>query len=90
MLSQAPDNLTPREHEQMRYEEEQEKRQIEYATAMKDKEIELAKMEAKWSAWLRIPILILKMPVLLVLGLAYIVHAIRGIEPSENFWNMLK
>lgn len=90
MLTNQLPNLTPREREQMRYEEEQEKRQISYAERMKDKEIELARMEAKWSAWLRIPLIIIKLPVLIILSIAYIVHAIMKIEPSENFWNMLK
>lgn len=89
-FQQLPEQLTPREAETMRYEEEQEKRQMEYGAAMKDKDIELQKLESKWSAWLRIPITIIKMPFLIILALAYVVHAVRGIEPSDNYWNLLK
>lgn len=89
-FQQMSDVLTPREAEQMSYEREGEKLQIEYGLALRDKEIELQKLQAKWSAWLRLPSLILKLPLLIILGLAYIVHAIRAIEPSEDFWNLLK
>lgn len=89
-LTELPSQLTPRESYMLEYEKEQEKRQMEYGAAMRDKDIELAKMEAKWSAWLRLPTIIIKLPLLLILGIAYIVHAIRGIEPSDNFWNLLK
>lgn len=89
-LTQAGPELTPREAYMLRYEQEQEERQLTYAAAMRDKDLELARMEAKWSVWLRIPILIIKLPLYVILGLAYIVHAIRGIEPSDNFWNMLR
>lgn len=89
-FQQMPDMLTPRETEQMAYDREGEKLQMEYGLALRDKEIELEKLQAKWSAWLRLPALILKLPLLTLLGLAYIVHVVTGNEPSQNFWNLLK
>lgn len=71
-------------------EREQEKEQIAYGIEMKKMDIELAKLEAKWSAWLRLPSLIIRLPLLIILGIAYLIHAKKGIEPSDNFWRLLK
>lgn len=91
MAIQSPnDQLTPREAYIYEYEKDQEIRNLDFTERMKDKDIELQRLQAKWSAWLRIPLIIVKLPLLIILALAYIVHAIRGIEPSENFWNLLK
>lgn len=87
---QQPESFTPRELETMRYEKEQADAQMAYGLKIKELEIELQKLESRWAAWLRLPALIIKLPLLLVMGIAYIVHAITRIEPSENFWNLLK
>lgn len=90
MLTSLPDQLTPREAEQMRHDAEREDAQMAYGTKMKELDIELQKLESKWAAWLRLPSLVLKLPLLILLGIAYIVHVITGNEPSDNFYNLLK
>jgi len=89
-VQSLPDQLTPREAVIMENEKEAEIRQMDYGRDMAKLDIEVRKIEARFSAWLRIPLMIIRLPLLVILGIAYIVHAIRGIEPSENFWKLLK
>jgi hypothetical protein len=93
--------LTPREHLLMEHEAEQARLTREYSLTTKQLEleitreknraaIELKRLEAKWNTWLRLPALVIKLPVFLVLGVAYIVAVIRKVEPPKEFWGYLK
>jgi len=88
-FTELPPELTPREYEEMRYQEEQEKRQIEYNLQIKKLDIEVRKIEAQWKTWFKIPLYILKLPLIVLLGLAYIVHVLMKSEPSQDFWKLL-
>lgn len=90
MLTQLPDQFTPRELETMRYESERADKEMAYGLKMKELDIEVQKLETKFSSLLRIPITIVKLPLLILMGIAYIVHAIVKIEPSQDFWKLLK
>lgn len=90
MLTQYGESFTPREIETMRYEAERADKEMAYGMEMKKLDIELQKLEAKWSSWLRIPITIIKLPLYILMGIGYITHAIRKTEPSDNFWKLLK
>lgn len=57
---------------------------------IRDKELELAKIEAQWLSWLKVPITIVKLPVLVVFSVAYCIAVARKHEPSDNFWRFLK
>lgn len=89
-MGQMPDQLSPRESEIMRHDAEREDKQMEYGMKMKELDIEVEKLQSRWLALLRLPLFILKIPLILLLGIAYIVHAIRGSEPSDSFYNLLK
>ena len=93
--------LTPREHMLMEHEAEQARLAREHSLALKQLEIqltreknqaaiELKKLEAKWSSWLRLPALILKLPVLFLLGISYICAVLRKSEIPKEFWNIIK
>lgn len=90
MLLNEPNSFTPREMEQMRYEAERADKEMSYGMDMKRMDIEVQKLETKFSTLLRIPIVIIKLPLLILLGIAYIAHSIKGTEPSDNFWKLLK
>lgn len=58
---------------------------------MKEVELAIRTQETKWGQLLRIPVLIIKLPILFLFGLAYIVSAIRGEEiESTAFWQFLR
>jgi len=84
------DELTAREYEQYQQEKEMFELQAAHQVRLKEKDLELAKLEVKWSSWLRIPITIIKLPVLAIMACSYFVHVIRKSEPSEAFWRFLR
>lgn len=82
-MQQGGEQLTPREYETMAYEKEMFEKQAAY-------QLELAKYEAKWSSWLKLPITIIKLPVYCLFAFGYIIAVAKGKEPSENFWKFIK
>lgn len=101
MAIQEETMLTPRESVLLEHDTEEQRLAREHAVRIKQLELELARekykadielkrLEAKWSSWLRIPIIIIELPVLLILAVGYIVDSIRGLEPSKDFWKLLK
>jgi len=90
MLQQGNGDLSEREAFLATHEREMADMQFAHAKAMKDKEITLAKLEAKWASWLSIPLRIIKLPVAILLGVAYIVSMFTKHEVEEDFWNWLR
>lgn len=93
--------LTPREHMLMENENEQGRLIREHAVKIKELEIqllrekneaatEIRRLEAKWSSLLKIPTMVVKLPIFMFLGIGFIVSSIRGIEPSKDFWTYIK
>lgn len=91
--------LTPRESVLLDREAEENRLNREHAVRLKELEIQLArdkyqaqielkKLESKWSSLLRIPSLIIKLPVLLILSIGFIFAALRKWEPSKSFWSL--
>jgi hypothetical protein len=87
-LNQPPD-LTPREREEFEQEKEIAQLQAEYQMKYKEMEVQLKRLETRWTQLLRLPFAILMLPVRFLFGLGYIAHAIRGSQPSEHFWSYL-
>jgi len=82
--------LTPREFEQHQWEVEEREKLFEHQARMKQMDIELAKLDAKWSSWLKLPLRLIMLPVYLLFGVGYCIHAITKKEPSDNFWRLMK
>lgn len=85
----------------MENERDEAKLTREHALAMKELEIklmhekytaevELKRLEAKWSSWLKIPITIVKLPIFMLFAIAYCIAVIRRVDPPKNYWNYLK
>lgn len=101
MLLAENTELSPREYVLMESQKEEARlarehavtiKQLELATVQEKNaaEIELKKLEAKWSSLLKIPATIIKLPIYAVLSVGYIVYAIRGTEPGKSFWQLIK
>lgn len=84
------DELTDRERGQMQYDKEMLQLQVEHTQKVKAMELEVAKIEAKWSVLLKLPLMIVRIPLYIVLGIAYCIAVSRKTEPSENFWRLLR
>lgn len=94
------DQLTAREYTIMEAERDEARLAREHAVTIKQLElaikrednqakVELKKLEAKWSSLLRIPSLIIKLPILFILSFGYIASVLSNQEPSKSFWNYL-
>lgn len=91
MAIQGRDTFSPREQIQMEYDERMLDKQIAHAREIKELELEAVKFESKWSVLFKIPLMIIKLPVLLLLGVGFIVGSFKeDYEPSESFWNLLR
>lgn len=65
-------------------------KQAQQVLAVKGLELEVKKLEAKWTSWLKLPITIIKLPLLVLLGIAYIVSMFTKYEVPDEFWDMLR
>lgn len=88
--------LTPREFAIMEAEQEDARLGREHMIAMKAMELNLARenhqadikvkeLDSKWSSWLKIPRLIILLPVLVPLAIAYGFKR----EAPKKFWDLL-
>lgn len=64
--------------------------QSEHQIVMKKLDIEQQKLEARWASWVRIPLVIIKLPVYLVMSIGYCVAMARGKDVSDKFWEYIK
>ena len=84
------EQLTPREYEEFNQRKEMFEMQAQHELAVKEKELEVMRLEAKWSSWIKIPLTIVKLPVLLLFGIAQIVAVARKYELPEAYWRFIK
>lgn len=85
----ARESLTDREREEFEQEKSIAELQAGYQLKYREMELELQRIEVKWTQVFRLPFALLSLPVRLLFGLGYIAHAIRGSQPSEKFWDYL-
>jgi len=85
----ARESLTEREREEFEQEKTIAQLQADYQLKFKEMELDLRRIETRWTQVFRLPFAILMLPVRLVMGLAYIAHAIRKSDPSDKFWDYL-
>ena len=101
MLSPENEMLTPRESVLMEHETEEARLSREYAITIKQLElevqreansaqIELRKLESKWSSWIKLPKLIILLPLILLFGIDYICSMFTKKEMPKRFWDLLQ
>jgi hypothetical protein len=86
----ARDTLTAREREEFEQEKTIAELQAGYQLELKSLEVDLKRIEVRWTQLFRLPFAILTLPVRLVFAFAYIAHAICGTKPDDNFWDYTK
>lgn len=93
--------ITPREMVLMEAEKEANRAAMDHAIAIKSLELNLARenntaeiklkeLEAKWNTWLKIPIQIIKLPLYVLLGIAYVCSMFTKKEMPRAFWKLLE
>lgn len=81
--------MTPKEREEFEQEKTVAEMQTELTLKLKEMELEIAKIETRWSVLLKLPLAIVLLPVRLLLAVAYIVAVARKHEPADNFWEFM-
>lgn len=84
------DEMTPREYQNHEWQKELLEMQYSHMERVKNLDIEAAKLEAKLTSWFKIPVTIIKLPVLILFGLAYVVSMFTKVEMPEQFWQFLR
>lgn len=82
--------MTDLEREEFEQQKTVTELQIAHTQRLKELELEVAKLEAKWSSWLKIPIYIIMLPIRILFAFGFIVAMIRKQEPSDRFWDFIK
>jgi len=88
-VRQIRDTLTPREQMQMEHDKEIMRLQMEHQTNIAAMQLEVEKIETSFGVWLKIPILILSLPIKALLIIPLSIYAIRGKEVPDRLWNLL-
>lgn len=84
------ETLTPRERAELDWEKESARMQIDYAEKVQAMELEIKKLETKWTQLFRIPEALLRLPIKLILSLAIPISVITKHDLPEKFWEYLK
>lgn len=84
------EQITPREYSTWEHEKEMWTLQADHQARMKDKDIELQKLEAKWGSWLRVPLVIITLPVRVLFVIPLTVYAVTHQEVPEFYQRFLR
>lgn len=85
-----PEELTPREWAEFNNQKEMWELQAAHEIQVKKLEIEVQKLEARWSVWLKIPLVILSLPVRVLLIIPLSIYAAKKQEVPQEIWKLLR
>lgn len=85
----ARESLTPREREEYEQEKEVARLQADYKIRYRELELEIEKIQVKWTQVFRIPFAIINLPVRFVMAFAVIASAVTKKDLPEKFWDYL-
>lgn len=85
-----PDELTPRERDEFEQQKELIEMQGGFTLKRTEYEIELSKIEARWTNLLRLPFAIILLPVKFILAFAIPISVITKRELPTEFWEFMK
>jgi len=90
MAIQTREDITAREQVIHEWEREDFKLQSEHAVTIKKLDIEATKLDSKITAWFKLPLRLIYLPVSLFICLVLFVYAIRGKEPPKSLIELLR
>lgn len=85
----AFDEQTPRERAEFEQEKELVEMQGGYNLKLKEYDIQVQRLEAQWSAWLRLPFAIILLPVKFIMAFAIPISVITKKELPKEYWEFL-
>jgi hypothetical protein len=82
--------MTPREREEHAQSMEIAKTQADYQLEYKRLDIEVKKIEARWSSWLRLPAMLIWLPIRFIMAFAIPISVITKKELSDKYWEFMR
>lgn len=83
------ETLSPKEYEEFNQRKEMFEMQAQHELAVKDKELEVMKLEAKWGSWMKLPVMVLMLPVRILFGIAFICSVFVKKELPAEYWRVI-
>jgi hypothetical protein len=103
MEREAEENRLSREHaitmrrldiqlkkEELLLKQEEAIKSRNHAQTMKEMELKIRELQVRWTNLLRIPIMVVMLPVYFILGIAIIIEVVRKEEPSDKIIALIK
>jgi len=90
IVQEVRETLTPREREELDWEKQLSRMQMDYGLKVEQLKADIAKLEAKWTVVFRIPLEVICLPVKLVLALAIPICMISGYQLPKEYWEFMK
>lgn len=90
ILQETREQLTPRERAELDWEKEATRIQVEYAQKVKEMDLEVRRLEVKWTQLFRLPQMILFLPIKLLMSLAIPISVITKKDLPDSYWEFMK
>jgi hypothetical protein len=90
IIKETREKLTPREREELGWEKEATKLQIEHAEKISQMNLEVRKLEARWTQLFKLPMALIWLPIRLVMAFAIPISVISKKELPDKFWEFMK
>lgn len=90
ILQPTSPELTPREQAELTWEKEAARMQVEFAEKSKAMDLEVKKLEAKWTQLWRLPMAVIWLPIRFVMAFAIPISIITKKELPKEFWEFMK
>lgn len=85
----AREYLTQREIDEFNQEKEVAQLQADYGLRVQELQLEVSKLEAKWTSLYRLPFAILMLPVRFMMSIALIISVAVKKELPQQFWDII-
>ena len=82
--------MTQREREEHQMEMEIAEKQAEFTLRRAELDLEVRKLEAKWTSWLKLPTAVILLPVKFIMALAIPISVITKKDLPDAYWDFLK
>lgn len=90
MISQPSETLTPREREELNWEKESARMQMDYGLQVERLKVEVTRLDTKWTQVFKLPLALIDLPIKLLVALAIPISVITKKELPTAYWDYMK
>lgn len=84
------DDITPSESTRHSWDEAKDAKDREYQLALADKNIQVALIENRWGAIMRVPLAIIRLPAYMIMAIGYCIAQVKGTAIDDRFWDFMQ